>query len=222
MVVGVAVLVGVAVAAGGVPIPTVGTVGVALEPSGGTGTEGTTLGSNPGAVGATVGIAIVGATVGILLGNATGTVGTGVVDATTVTVGSDVTAVGTTTVGATTVGATTVGATTVGRGGTSIVGVASGGTTGTPGIVGNGSAVTVGSGRAGGVRVASGGTTGALGIVGSGNVGALGITLGTTAMVVGKAGIRVATTVGAEAPVLAIVVATLPGNAATVATADAP
>jgi len=200
------------VAAGGVPIPTVGTVGVALEPSGGTGTEGTTLGSNPGAVGATVGIAIVGATVGILLGNATGTVGTGVVDATTVTVGSDVTAVGT----------TTVGTTTVGRGGTSIVGVASGGTTGTPGIVGNGSAVTVDSGRAGGVRVASGGTTGALGIVGSGSAGALGITLGTTAMVVGKAGIRVATTVGADDTVLATVVATRPGSAVTVAITEAP
>ncbi len=193
-------------AAGGVPIPTVGTVGVALEPSGGTGTEGTTLGSNPGAVGATVGIAIVGATVGILLGNATGTVGTGVVDATTVTA----------------VGTTTVGTTTAGRGGTSIVGVASGGTTGTPGIVGNGSAVTVDSGRAGGVRVASGGTTGALGIVGSGSAGALGITLGTTAMVVGKAGIRVATTVGADDTVLATVVATRPGSAVTVAITEAP
>lgn len=208
--VAVTVEVGVAGAADGVPILTVGTAGVALEPSGRTGTEGTALGSNPGVavavvgtsiVGATVGTSIVGATVGILLGSAAGIVGAGVVRATTVTVGSGATTV---TVGSstTTVGATTV---TVGSGRTGGVG-----RTGTPGIVGNGRAVIVGIGRAV--------------IVGNGRAGALGITLGTTAEIAGKAGagIRVATTVGADATALSIVVATLPGNAVPVATADAP
>ena len=213
--VAVTVEVGVAGAADGVPILTVGTTGIVLEPSGGTGTEGTALGSNPGVVvavvgtsivGATVGTSIVGATVGILLGNAAGIVGAGVagtttvgtttVGTTTVTVGSDATTV---TVGS---GATTV---TVGSGRTGGVG-----RTGTPGIVGNGRAVIVGNGRAV--------------IVGNGRAGALGITLGTTAEIAGKAGagIRVATTVGADATALSIVVATLPGNAVPVATADAP
>jgi len=221
--VAVTVEVGVAGAADGVPILTVGTTGIVLEPSGGTGTEGTALGSNPGVVvavvgtsivgatvgtsivGATVGTSIVGATVGILLGNAAGIVGAGVAGTTTV---------GTTTVGTTTVGTTTVGTTTV-TVGTTTVTVGSGrtggvGRTGTPGIVGNGRAVIVGNGRAV--------------IVGNGRAGALGITLGTTAEIAGKAGagIRVATTVGADATALSIVVATLPGNAVPVATADAP
>jgi len=223
--VAVTVEVEVAGAADGVPILTVGTTGIVLEPSGGTGTEGTALGSNPGVVvavvgtsivGATVGTSIVGATVGILLGNAAGIVGAGVAGTTTV---------GTTTVGTTTVGTTTVGTTTVtvgsdattvtvGSGATTVT-VGSGrtggvGRTGTPGIVGNGRAVIVGNGRAV--------------IVGNGRAGALGITLGTTAEIAGKAGagIRVATTVGADATALSIVVATLPGNAVPVATADAP
>jgi len=233
--VAVTVEVEVAGAADGVPILTVGTTGIVLEPSGGTGTEGTALGSNPGVVvavvgtsivGATVGTSIVGATVGILLGNAAGIVGAGVAGTTTVgttTVGT--TTVGTTTVGTTTVGTTTVGTTTVtvgsdattvtvGSGATTVT-VGSGrtggvGRTGTPGIVGNGRAVIVGNGRAV--------------IVGNGRAGALGITLGTTAEIAGKAGagIRVATTVGADATALSIVVATLPGNAVPVATADAP
>ncbi len=218
--VAVTVEVEVAGAADGVPILTVGTTGIVLEPSGGTGTEGTALGSNPGVVvavvgtsivGATVGTSIVGATVGILLGNAAGIVGAGVAGTTTV---------GTTTVGTTTVGTTTVTVgsdattVTVGSGATTVT-VGSGrtggvGRTGTPGIVGNGRAVIVGNGRAV--------------IVGNGRAGALGITLGTTAEIAGKAGagIRVATTVGADATALSIVVATLPGNAVPVATADAP
>jgi len=58
-------------------------------------------------------------------------------------------------------------------------------------------------------------------IVGSGSaVETLGITLGAAAVIVGRAGIRVATTVGADATLLPIVVATPPGNAVTLATAD--
>ena len=63
----------------------VGTVGGALKPSGGTGTEGTALGNNPGMAVAVVGTSIVGAMVGILLGNAAGTVGIGTPPAATAT-----------------------------------------------------------------------------------------------------------------------------------------
>lgn len=146
----------------------VGTVGVALEPSGGTGTEGTALGINPAMAVAVVGTSIVGVTVGILLGNAAGTVGAGVS------------------------GTTTVGAATVTVGGTGIVG------SGSAGIVGSGSAV----------------------IVARAVVGTLGITLGTTAVIVGGAGIRVGTTVGADATLLPIVVAALCGSAVMVETAS--
>ncbi len=192
--VAVAVVVGVAVVTGKVLIPTTGTVGGALEPSGGTGTEGTARGSNPGVavtvvgtaiVGARVGTAIVGARVEILLGNAAGTVGAGVGGVTTGTVGSG----GTTGVS-------------VGSGGMTGVKVASGGTVGTPGRVGRGSTVIV-------ARTA-GGTPG--------------LTRGATVVIVGNTGIgiRVATTVGADATVWAIVVAALPGNAVRVATTAAP
>ena len=199
----VAVVVGVAVVTGKVLIPTTGTIGGALEPSGGTGTAGAACGSNPrvavavvgtaivaarvgtAIVAARVGTAIVAARVGLLLGNTAGTVGAGVGGVTTGTVGSG----GTTGVS-------------VGSGGMTGVKVASGGTVGTPGRVGRGSTVIV-------ARTA-GGTPG--------------VTRGATVVIVGntRIGIRVATTVGADATVWVIVVAALPGNAVRVATTAAP
>ena len=190
----VAVVIGVAVVTGKVLIPTTGTIGGALEPSGGTGTEGTACGSNPrvavavvgtAIVGTRVGTAIVGTRVGLLLGNTAGTVGAGVGGVTTGTVGSG--------------GMTGVR---VGSGGMTGVKVASGGTVGTPGRVGRGSTVIV-------ARTA-GGTPG--------------VTRGATVVIVGntRIGIRVATTVGADATVWVIVVAALPGNAVRVATTAAP
>jgi len=200
------------VVTGKVLIPTTGTIGGTLEPSGGTGTAGTACGSNPrvavavvgtaivgtrvgtaivgtrvgtAIVGTRVGTAIVGTRVGLLLGNTAGTVGAGVGGVTTGTVGSG--------------GMTGVR---VGSGGMTGVKVASGGTVGTPGRVGRGSTVIV-------ARTA-GGTPG--------------VTRGATVVIVGntRIGIRVATTVGADATVWAIVVAALPGNAVRVATTAAP
>jgi len=218
----VAVVVGVAVVTGKVLIPTTGTIGGALEPSGGTGTAGAACGSNPrvavavvgtaivaarvgtaivaarvgtAIVAARVGTAIVAARVGLLLGNTAGTVGAGVGGVTTGTVGS---------------------------GGTTGVSVGSGGMTG----------VKVASGGMTGVKVASGGTVGTPGRVGRGSTvivartagGTPGVTRGATVVIVGntRIGIRVATTVGADATVWAIVVAALPGNAVRVATTAAP
>jgi len=207
-----AVVVGVAVVAGKVLIPTTGTISGALEPSGRTGTEGTALGSNPGVAVAMVGTVIVGAVVGTAIVGAV--VGTAIVGA----------VVGTAIVGtvveillgnaAGTVGASVGGVTT----GT----VVSGGTTG----------VRVVSGGTTGVRVVSGGTVGTPGRVGRGSAvivartpeGTPGLTRGATVVIVGNTGIgiRVATTVGADATVWAIVVAALPANAVTVATTTAP
>lgn len=91
---------------------------------------------------------------------------------------------------------------------------------------------TVGSGGMTGVRVGSGGTVGTPGRVGRGSTvivartagGTPGLTRGATVVIVGNTGIgiRVATTVGADATVGAIVVAALPGNAVRVATTPAP
>jgi len=199
----VAVVIGVAVVTGKVLIPTTETIGGTLEPSGGTGTAGAACGSNPRVAVAVVGTAIVGTRVG------TAIVGT---------------RVGTATVG-TRVGlllGNTAGTVGAGVGGVTTGTVGSGGMTG----------VRVGSGGMTGVRIGSGGTVGTPGRVGRGSTvivartagGIPGVTRGATVVIVGKTriGIRVATTVGADATVWAIVVAALPGNAVRVATTAAP
>ena len=217
----VAVVIGVAVVTGKVLIPTTGTIGGALEPSGGTGTAGAACGSNPRVAVAVVGTAIVGARVGTAIVGAR--VGTAIVG----------TRVGTAIVG-TRVGTAIVGArvglllgNTAGTVGAGVGGVTTG-TVGSGGMTG----VRVGSGGMTGVRIGSGGTVGTPGRVGRGSTvivartagGTPGVTRGATVVIVGntRIGIRVATTVGADATVWAIVVAALPGNAVRVATTAAP
>ncbi len=112
--------------------------------------------------------------------------------------------------------------------GTAIVGGVTTGTVVSGGMTG----VKAASGGTTGVKVASGGTVGTPGRVGRGSAvivtrtagGTPGVTRGTTVVIVGntRIGIRVATTVGADATVWTIVVAALPGNAVRVATTAAP